>query len=80
MDGNLIFIICFLALVCFYLKSVMNISFLIYEGSGIGCLAIADLVCEFIFLYIHRNNIQFRQNKITVCNLAEDVNTELTKI
>jgi hypothetical protein len=42
------------------------------QGSGISCLIIADFICEFIFLYIHKNNNLFRENKITVCDFIED--------
>ncbi|CAF1137469.1 unnamed protein product [Adineta steineri] len=49
-------------------------------GSGISCMVIADFVCEFIFKYIHKNNEQYSQSKISICDLVQDVNIASTKL
>ncbi|CAF0799572.1 unnamed protein product [Adineta ricciae] len=48
-------------------------------GSGISWMVIADFICEFIFKYIHKNNEQYCQGKIFICDLVQDRNVGTIK-
>jgi hypothetical protein len=41
-------------------------------GSGIGFMVIADIVCDAIFMYIHKSRERYRDGKVSVC----EINTE----
>ncbi|CAF1082300.1 unnamed protein product [Rotaria sordida] len=41
-------------------------------GSGIGFMVIADIVCDAIFMYIHKYRERYRQGKINVCVISSD--------
>jgi cation transporter protein len=39
-------------------------------GSGIGFMVIAGIVCDAIFMYIHKSREQYRQRKFSVCEVT----------
>ncbi|UJR08640.1 hypothetical protein I4U23_012899 [Adineta vaga] len=40
-------------------------------GSGIGFMVIAGIICDAIFMYIHRSRQRYREGKISVCEVAD---------
>jgi hypothetical protein len=38
-------------------------------GSGIGFMVIAGIVCDAIFMYIHKSREQYRDGKFSVCDI-----------
>ncbi|CAF1268273.1 unnamed protein product [Adineta ricciae] len=38
-------------------------------GSGIGFMVIADIVCDAIFMYIHRSRKKYREGKFKTCDI-----------
>ncbi|CAF1149122.1 unnamed protein product [Rotaria magnacalcarata] len=39
-------------------------------GSGIGFLVIADIVCDAIFMYVHKSRERYRGGKFSVCEVS----------
>lgn len=48
-------------------------------GSGIGFMVISDIVCDSIFMYIHRQRKRYRDGKFAVCDIANDELFEVRK-
>ena len=41
----------------------------LYLGSGIGFMVIAGIVCDAIFMYVHRSRRKYREGKISICEV-----------
>ena len=46
-------------------------SFVIDQGSGVGYMIIAQIVCEFIFTTFHKHRKTYVQSKTKVCQLKQ---------
>jgi len=42
--------------------------FFLLEGSGIGYMVIAGLVCDFIMMYVHKSRDKYRAGKVSLVN------------
>ena len=49
-------------------------SILINQGSGIGCMIIARVICEVILMRLHRNRKEYRENKVKIFHLNKSNN------
>ena len=50
------------------------------EGSGIGYMIIAQIICEFIFTTFHKHRKTYLQSKIKVCDLNQFNRSDAVKL
>ncbi len=41
------------------------------KGSGIGFMVIAGIVCDAVFMYIHKYRERYREGKFSICEVDE---------
>ena len=79
-EDALILSICSSRLVCAFLLFVWRkpLHFM-NEGSGIGYMIIAQVICEFIFSTFHKHRKTYLQSKIKICNLKQSDRNDAVK-